>query len=83
MSDENLKLVITTLPATIASIASIIAAVRVNAVHKLVNSQYTSVLERLQRAMEKIAGMSPTDANTLHAEVAKQMVEDHKQLPID
>lgn len=78
MTDETAKLLINGAPGTIAAIASLVAAVRINAVHRLVNSQYSNLLQRNLEALEKIAGLSPTEHNIMKADAAKQVVEDHK-----
>lgn len=82
MTESNLILILTSIPtllaATGSTVVSIITAMRVERVHTLVNSQYTSLLQRNLEALEKIASIEPTSASIRDVAVAKQIVDDHK-----
>lgn len=81
MSDNAFKLavvVVAGLPAILGALLSWASFVRAGAIHSLVNSQYSNLLQRNAEALEKLAAALPTQHNIMQSEAARQVVEDHK-----
>jgi len=81
MSDNTFKLavlIITGFPAILGAIAAFVTMFRTGAIHSLVNSQYSNLLQRNAEALEKLAEALPTVHNVTQAAAAQQVVSDHK-----
>jgi len=82
MSDESVRLIIVTFIATapgfLGAVTSFISILRVNQVHKLVNSQLTGALQRESDARLELSKLHPTSENIAKAAASQQVLDDHK-----
>lgn len=83
MTEETFRIVlvtaIATAPGFLGAVTSFIALLKVNSVHKLVNSQLTGSLQRETDARLEIARIEPSLANQAKAAASQQVLDDHKQ----
>ncbi len=79
MTDETIRLLIATAPGFLGAITSFMAMLRVNEVHKLVNSQLTGSLQREADARLELANLHPTAENVAKASASQQVLDDHKE----